>query len=171
MKCQEVIKVEPLMKDKAWELFARVLGREIKLHQKAYGLAKLVAAECSSLTLGLIVMARSMQEVDDVQEWRQPAIEIDIFPVLKLSYDRLKDPTLRQCFLLAALYPKYGDIELGELNMLFRIEGLLDNNHNIQNCILNKLENVCLLEKQDNKRVKMHNFIRDMAIRITNVNP
>lgn len=134
-------------------------------------------------------MAGSMRAVNNIQEWRntleelqnstegQAVIETDIFPVLKLSYDRLKDPKLRQCFLLCALYPKYGEITRDELIVLFRSEGLLDTIQNWQkqfdkgHSMLNKLENVCLLERYDSKCVKMHNFIRDMAIRITNVMP
>ncbi|XP_048501380.2 probable disease resistance protein At4g27220 [Beta vulgaris subsp. vulgaris] len=131
-------------------------------------------------------MAGSMRAVNNIQEWRntleelqnstegQAVIETDIFPVLKLSYDCLKDPKLRQCF---ALYPKYGEITRDELIVLFRSEGLLDTIQNWQkqfdkgHSMLNKLENVCLLERYDSKCVKMHNFIRDMAIRITNVMP
>uniref|UniRef100_A0A803MGN5 Disease resistance protein At4g27190-like leucine-rich repeats domain-containing protein n=1 Tax=Chenopodium quinoa TaxID=63459 RepID=A0A803MGN5_CHEQI len=152
-------------------------------------LAELVAAECAGLPLGLIVMAGSMQEVDDIQEWRntleelqnssegQFDIETEIFPVLKLSYDRLKDQRLKECFLLCALYPKYGEIVRDELIVLFRSEGLLDKIDSWQkqfdkgHSMLNKLENACLLERYDNRCVKMQNFIRDMAIRITNIKP
>ncbi|CAO2836047.1 unnamed protein product [Amaranthus hypochondriacus] len=189
MKCQELVKVEPLSKEKAWELFAKVLGRRDGIPSEIDELAELVAAECAGLPLGLIVMAGSMRGVEDIQEWcntleelrdstaGQAVIETDIFPVLKLSYDRLKDPKLRQCFLLCALYPKYGGIKREDLIVLFRSEGLLDNiegwkrQYDKGHSMLNKLENACLLEKYDSKSVKMHNFIRDMAIRITNVMP
>lgn len=189
MKCEEVIKVNPLSKEKAWELFAKVLDRRDEIPSEITELAELVAAECAGLPLSLILMAGSMRAVNNIQEWRntleelqnstegQAVIETDIFPVLKLSYDRLKDPKLRQCFLLCALYPKYGEITRDELIVLFRSEGLLDTIQNWQkqfdkgHSMLNKLENVCLLERYDSKCVKMHNFIRDMAIRITNVMP
>lgn len=42
MKCEEVIKVNPLSKEKAWELFAKVLDRRDEIPSE---LAELVAAE------------------------------------------------------------------------------------------------------------------------------
>ncbi|XP_021725257.1 LOW QUALITY PROTEIN: probable disease resistance protein At1g12280 [Chenopodium quinoa] len=189
MKCRKTVKVEPLSKEKAWELFSKVLGRRDHMPPEINELAELVAAECAGLPLGLIVMAGSMREVDDIQEWRntleelqnssegQLTIETEIFPVLKLSFDRLKDQRLKECFLLCALYPKYGEIVRDELIVLFRSEGLLDKIDSWQkqfdkgHSMLNKLENACLLERYDNRCVKMHNFIRDMAIRITNTKP
>lgn len=188
MNCQKVLKVQPLSKEKAWELFTEVLGKG-KLSSEIKELAGLIVAECAGLPLGLIIMAGSMRGVDDIEEWRntledlrnsaegQTVIETELFPVLKLSFDRLKDPKLRQCFLLCAMYPKYTEIKRDELIRLFRSEGLLDTMESWQKqfdkgySMLKKLENVCLLETYDTRCVKMHNFIRDMAIRITNVMP
>ncbi|XP_074319420.1 disease resistance protein UNI-like [Silene latifolia] len=187
LNCQETVKVEPLSDAEAWKLFSDGLGSPIP--SEAQTVAKLVASECAGLPLGIIVMAGSMRGVVDIEEWRNTLdelinstegltdIETDVFPVLKLSYDRLKDSKLQKCFLLCALYPKYGIIRRDELITLFRSEGLLDGIDGWQkqldkaHSMLNTLQNVCLLEKVNNVCVKMHNLIRDMAIRITKVMP
>ncbi|KAH9603190.1 hypothetical protein KSS87_021910 [Heliosperma pusillum] len=187
LNCQETVNVEPLSDAEAWKLFSDGLGSQIP--PEAQTVAKLVASECGGLPLGIIVMAGSMRGVDDIEEWRNTLdelinstegltdIETDVFPVLKLSYDRLKDSKLQKCFLLCAMYPKYGIIRRDELITLFRSEGLLDGIDGWQkqldkaHSMLNTLQNVCLLEKVNSVYVKMHNLIRDMAIRITKVMP
>uniref|UniRef100_A0A803MUF3 AAA+ ATPase domain-containing protein n=1 Tax=Chenopodium quinoa TaxID=63459 RepID=A0A803MUF3_CHEQI len=147
MKCRKTVKVEPLSKEKAWELFSKVLGRRDHMPPEINELAELVAAECAGLPLGLIVMAGSMREVDDIQEWRNTLEE------LQNSSEGQPDNRNRDIPSL--------------LDKIDSWQKQFDKGHSM----LNKLENACLLERYDNRCVKMHNFIRDMAIRITNTKP
>nr|XP_048332962.1 disease resistance protein SUMM2-like [Ziziphus jujuba var. spinosa] len=190
--CEEHIKVQPLSEKDAWELFTEKLGHETLSHE-IEPIAKLLAKKCSGLPLGIITMAGCMREVEDISEWsdalgkmNESVVEHDdnmsteVFQVLKYSYDRLKDPKVKQCFLYCSLFPEDFEIERETLVEYFIDERLVDGMRSRQAelnrglAILNKLENVCLLEgivKANGKRyVKMHDLVRSMAIKIAKVN-
>uniref|UniRef100_A0A6M2ELV0 BED-type domain-containing protein n=1 Tax=Populus davidiana TaxID=266767 RepID=A0A6M2ELV0_9ROSI len=76
MGCQKSIKVELLTKEEAWTLFVEKLGHYDKLSPEVAGIAKSVAAECARLPLGIIAMAGSMRDVDDLHEWRNALEEL-----------------------------------------------------------------------------------------------
>ncbi|KAK3424112.1 hypothetical protein EUGRSUZ_F00899 [Eucalyptus grandis] len=152
MHCQEKIKIEPLSQEEAESLFFEELGSEVALNLEIKAVVKSIVKECAGLPLGVITMATRMREVTD-------------------------------CFLSCALYPKDQLIGRIELIEFFIDQGLIDGLNTREKqydrglTILNKLENVCLLE--DNKKsdfpwihykegMKMHNLIRDMALHIMN---
>lgn len=151
---------------------------------------KFVAAECDGLPFGIITIAGSMRGVDDIREWRNvfeqlkeltmgpEDMEKDVLPSLKLSYSRLNGTKLEDCFLYCALYPEDWKIPRNELIRYFIAEGLIDRSKSLTrkfdegHTILNKLERSCLLEHCDyngdkETYVKMHDLIRDMALKIT----
>ncbi|KAH7513119.1 hypothetical protein FEM48_Zijuj12G0162800 [Ziziphus jujuba var. spinosa] len=190
INCEEYIKVEPLSENEAWELFTEKLGHGRALSPAIEPIAKSLTKKCSGLPLAIISVAGSMREVDDISEWSD-ALEklkesvadhddemgIEVFKVLKYSYDQLKDPKLQQCFIYCSLFPE--DFEVGRemlieyfINERF-IDGLRSRQAELNrgHTILNKLENVCLLEGGvsiygGRKYVKMHDLVRSMAIQI-----
>ncbi|CAL5402942.1 unnamed protein product [Camellia sinensis] len=191
MGCKE-FKVEPLSEEDAWNLFWAKLcdGKDTTLSPEVIDIAKFVAAECDGLPLGIITMAGSMRGVDDIREWRNvfeqlkeltmghEDMEKDVLSSLKLSYSRLNGTKLKDCFLYCALYPEDWNIPRNELIRYFIAEGLIDRSKSLirkfdeGHTILNKLERSCLLEHCDydddeNTYVKMHDLIRDMALKIT----
>ncbi|XP_057948731.1 probable disease resistance protein At1g15890 [Malania oleifera] len=184
MGSQEIIKVEPLSNDEAWELFMEKLKPYDTLSMDVKVAAMSLARECRGLPLGIITMARSMRGVDDIHEWRtavkelresnsgRPDMEEEVFSILRISYGRLKDPKVQQCFLYCALYPEDSEMEREELIRYFIAEGLIDGMDSRQaefdkgHTILNELENTCLLENAKRK-VKMHDLVRDMALQIS----
>lgn len=197
MGCEEKIKVKPLSNEEAWELFTEKLGPEVTLPSQIERIARHLVEECAGLPLGIITMARSMREAEDISEW-SGALEImkeaklglffffedmenDVFQVLRYSYDKLKDPKVKECFLYCSLYPEDFEIEREMLVELFIDERLIVGMRSRQaefnrgHTILNKLENACLLEggtdREGKRYVKMHDLVRDMALQITNVNP
>ncbi|KAH7544711.1 hypothetical protein FEM48_Zijuj01G0015300 [Ziziphus jujuba var. spinosa] len=188
MDCQEKIKVEPLSHEESWELFMDKLGYGTELSCQIKGIAKSLVKECAGLPLGIISMAGCMREVDDICEWRNALVKLkeckgghddmksEVFHVLRYSYDKLKDyPEIQQCFLYCSLYPEDYKIRRDQLIEFFIDERLIEMNDrqaelNRGHTILNKLENVCLLEGGTNyigqKYVKLHDMVRDMAIQI-----
>jgi disease resistance protein RPS2 len=187
MACHHKIKVKPLFKEEAWTLFMEKLGRGITLSPEVEGIARDVARECAGLPLGIITLAGSLMGVDDLHEWRNTLKKLresefrdmdeKVFKLLRFSYDRLGDPALKQCLLYCALFPEDDRIEREELIGYLIEEGIIkgmrsrkdafDEGHSM----LNRLENVCLLESakmdyDDIRRVKMHDLIRDMAIQV-----
>ncbi|KAF3613072.1 hypothetical protein FXO37_36532 [Capsicum annuum] len=86
---------------------------------------------------------------------------------------------MQECFLYCALYPEDYKIGRDELIGRFIMEGLVkgssrEDEFNHGHTILNKLDKLCLLEATDNwgvESVRMHDLLREMALRITNDKP
>ncbi|KAM3383279.1 hypothetical protein P3S68_008854 [Capsicum galapagoense] len=186
MGCQKLLEVKTLNADDAWELFRKGLGFETQLSPDIERVAKSMAERCEGLPLGLITLAGSMSGVTDIREWKNALkefpedMERDVFKVLKYSYDRLRDKTMQECFLYCALYPEDCAILRDELIGRFIMEGLVKGNSreeefNHGHTILNKLVKLCLLEAPDYdtgyEAVRMHDLLREMALRITNDKP
>uniref|UniRef100_A0A6N2KRV6 Uncharacterized protein n=1 Tax=Salix viminalis TaxID=40686 RepID=A0A6N2KRV6_SALVM len=162
------------------------LGHDITLSREVEPIAVDIARECAGLPLGVITMAGSMRGVDDPHEWRNTLeklkeskfgdMEDKVFRLLRFSYDQLDNSELQQCLLYCALYPEDYEIEREELIGYLIDEGIIEQRRSRQSTfdeghtMLNKLENVCLLEATLNygscRYVKMHDLIRDMAHQI-----
>ncbi|KAM3198771.1 hypothetical protein P3L10_034485 [Capsicum annuum] len=186
MGCKELLEVETLNTDDAWELFKNSLGCETLLGEDIERTAKSMAGRCKGLPLGLITLAGSMIGVTDVREWKNALnefpddMENDVSKVLKYSYDRLRDTTMQECFLYCGLYPEDYVIDRDELIDRFMMEGLVKGNSreeefNYGHTILNKLVKLCLLEATVNllgdEAVRMHDLLREMALRIKTDKP
>ncbi|KAL9344240.1 hypothetical protein Peur_061915 [Populus x canadensis] len=188
MACQHKIKVKPLSDEEAWTLFTDKFEYDIPLSPKVERIAKHITRECDCLPLGIITMARCMKGVDDTHEWknaledmRQSRVGQDdmkkVFRTLRFSYTRLSDSALQRCFLYCALFPENFVIPKDCLIAYFIDEGVIKGQKSREaefdkgHSMLNRLENVCLLEIINGGRcVKMHDLIRDMAIQILEEN-
>ncbi|XP_073263180.1 probable disease resistance protein At4g27220 [Populus alba] len=187
MDCQHKIKLEPLCEREAWTLFMEKLGDDEALSPEVEQIAVDVARECAGLPLGIITVARSLREVDDLHEWRNTlnklreskfkGMEDEVFQLLRFSYDQLDDLTLQHCLLYCALFPEDHIIKRNVLIKYWIDEGIMKGMRSSQaafdegHTMLNKLEDVCLLERLGGgKFVKMHDLIRDMAIQIQQEN-
>jgi len=190
MFCQKTIKVEPLSMEEAWALFMKVLGC---IPPEVEEIARSIASECAGLPLGIITMAGTMRGVDDRCEWRNALedlkqsrirkddMEPEVFSILRFSFMHLKESELQQCFLCCALFPEDFRIRRGNLIAYLIDEGVIkglktrEAEFNKGHSMLNKLERVCLLESakkefDDDRYVKMHDLVRDMAIQILEEN-
>ncbi|XP_058105782.1 disease resistance protein SUMM2-like [Magnolia sinica] len=189
MKCQKKFEVEVLSREEAWELFKERLGADVVLSSEVEQIAKLVTEECGGLPLGIITVASAMREKDDVREWRNALEELkcstmeiegmddQVFPILKFSYDRLKSKRIQSCFLYCALYPEDYEFDDEYLVKYWIAEGLIDDmgdwdkTQDKGHTVLNGLIDVCMLVRRSERRVVMHDLIRDLAIGITRKRP
>ncbi|GKV46897.1 hypothetical protein SLEP1_g53856 [Rubroshorea leprosula] len=151
-----------------------------------------MVAECAGLPLAIVVIAGSMRGVQDISEWRDALRELrqcvvdtekdsedEIFNRLKFSYDRLpKNSSIQECFLYCSLYPEDWNIRRQDLIENWICEGTVQKlgsrreMHDKGNAILNRLLNCCLLEEANKEAcVKMHDVVRDMALRIKSTGP
>ncbi|XP_073262574.1 disease resistance protein At4g27190-like [Populus alba] len=190
MDSQHKIKLKPLCEGEAWTLFMEKLGDDKALSPEVEQIAIDVARECAGLPLGIITVARSLRGVDDLHEWRNTLnklreskfkdMEDGVFRLLRFSYGQLDDLSLQHCLLYCALFPEDDLIERDVLINYLIDEGIMKGMRSYQatfdegHTMLNKLENVCLLESAQrydgSKCVKMHDLIRDMAIQIQQEN-
>ncbi|TYH86132.1 hypothetical protein ES332_D01G021500v1 [Gossypium tomentosum] len=178
------IRVECLPPGEAFKLFEEKVGSEtLRMHPDMCKLAEAVVEECAGLPLALITIGRAMASKKTPREWeyatevlRQSAASVlprvgkEMYPKLKFNYDCLPDERFRSCFLYCSLYPEDYLIKEDQLVDCWIGEGLLDEHTNLSNArnqghfIIGSLINACLLEKEGNHFVKMHDVIRDMAL-------
>ncbi|XP_026658857.2 disease resistance protein RPS5-like [Phoenix dactylifera] len=148
-----------------------------------------VAKECRGLPLALKTIGRAMRNRREPRHWRhviellkdskhaeiqemeilpEEGEERDLFRILKLSYDSLRDDTTRQCFLSCCLWPEDYPIRKDKLIECWMGLGLIDDsNGNLSwgHDYIRILEGVCLLEPCEYEwNVKMHDVIRDLAL-------
>ncbi|KAK6915351.1 NB-ARC [Dillenia turbinata] len=186
MGCHRTIKVAPLIPEVSWELFLENLGHHQILDTEIKQIAYSIANECAGLPLAIIAMAKSMAGVEDIHEWRDALAKIKepkgldeedlVFDQLRFSYDRLPNRRTQHCLLYCALFPEDYKIPRKTLIGYLVVEGIIEGKSwqaqfDEGFTILNKLENASLLESAVNdwgeRSVKMHDMIRDMALRIT----
>ncbi|XVF78063.1 hypothetical protein PTKIN_Ptkin14bG0098100 [Pterospermum kingtungense] len=189
LDCRQV-KVPTLSKSDAWSLFSEKVGQEVLNHPDLLCIVKSVAEECVGLPLAIVIIAGSMKGVLDVHEWRNALHELrrhvkcvngmddKVFQRLQFSYDRLQDEKVKHCLLCCALYPEDFEIDTYELIKLWIAEELVEEMDIMQteidkgHTILSKLKNSCLIEEGNGRgTVKLHDVVRDMALRITSVRP
>jgi len=193
MDIKHKIKVKPLSETEAWTLFMEKLGHDRALAPEMERIAVDIARECAGLPLGIITIAGTMRAVVDICEWknaleeleeskvRKDDMEPDVFHRLRFSYNHLSDSAMQQCFLYCALFPKDFEIPREDLIAYLIDNGVIEElnsreaEFNKGHSMLNKLEDVCLLESakkmfDDCRSVKMNGLIRDMAIQIQQEN-
>ncbi|KAK9016778.1 hypothetical protein V6N11_079272 [Hibiscus sabdariffa] len=153
-----VIKVKPLMEEEAWKLFLEKVGRDILNIPGVEPIARSMARRCAGLPLGVITIASCMKSIDDICDWRNALTELTLGKKV------------------CALYPEDEEIEEEELVQLWIAEGLVEEMDRMQagfdrgRAIMNRLISNCLLEvfiqRENRRRVKMHDLLRDMALKI-----
>ncbi|KAM7255562.1 hypothetical protein ACFE04_008460 [Oxalis oulophora] len=186
MKAAMIIKVECLVWEKAWELFRKKVGEEtLCVHPDIPELAKTVAKECGGLPLALITTGHAMAGKKTPQEWKHAiatlkrnaskfsGMEDEVFPILKFSYENLRNDKIRSCFLYCALFPE--DFYISKANLIdyWIGEGMLDQFVDRIEAVnegydfMGALIRANLLEDAGIS-VKMHDVIRDLALWLTN---
>ncbi|XVF18908.1 hypothetical protein REPUB_Repub11eG0064100 [Reevesia pubescens] len=191
-ECQEV-RMPTLPEQDALNLFLEKVGGDVLGHEELKPIVESVAKQCSGLPLAIVTVASSMKGVRNIHEWRNALNELKrraksvnkldekVLQQLQFSYDRLEDETVKQCFLCCALYPEDSEIFTDKLIELWIAEGLVEELDSMQEeidkglTLLSKLINNCLLEngsiRDGESHVKLHDLVRDMALRITSVRP
>ncbi|XP_038976662.1 probable disease resistance protein At5g63020 [Phoenix dactylifera] len=190
MSADVQIKMNCLEQPEALDLFKFHVGDQtLGSHPDIPDLAGEVAKECSGLPLALKTIGRAMRDRREPVYWRhviellkdskhaeiqemeilpEEGEERDLFRILKLSYDSLRDDTTRQCFLSCCLWPEDYHIRKDELIECWMGLGLIDEsrgNLSWGHEYIRILEGVCLLEPSEYEgRVKMHDVIRDLAL-------
>ncbi|XP_037497473.1 LOW QUALITY PROTEIN: probable disease resistance protein At5g63020 [Jatropha curcas] len=179
MEAQKIMKVEPLNPRESWTLFQEKVG---DIPPNILPLAKDVVKECGGLPLALITIGHAMAGKDALQEWEHALevlrsyasslhgmedemvfqdMEVEVFAILKFSYDSLHGDKVKSCFLYCSLFPEDFEILKDDLVHYWISENFCARNEGY--AIIGSLVRVCLLE-ENGKYVKMHDVIRDMAL-------
>ncbi|KAM3696014.1 hypothetical protein ACJW31_06G006000 [Castanea mollissima] len=179
------IKMKLLSEEESWDLFLKRVGPDVLNTRDIEPIVKEVVKECAGLPLAIVTIAASLKTASGVSEWRNALNELrtpkkgtkyvnaaTIFETLRFSYDRLKDEGLQRCLLYCALFCEDHEFERDELIEDLIDEGIIERMESREAefdrgyTMLHKLERACLLETGINRKVKLHDLIRDMALKI-----
>ena len=147
-------------------------------------MARKICEECKGLPLALEVIGSALCGKKDVRDWsfalswlkgarpNSKVVEDELFHRLKFSYDELEKDT-KKCFLYFAAFPEDYEIPTKQLCSIWvaeRMFGSLDDEdigHQMSMEALIVLSDRCLIDLyEDGKSAKVHDVLRDLAIRI-----
>ncbi|XP_020421027.1 putative disease resistance protein RGA3 isoform X1 [Prunus persica] len=128
--------LEKLSDNQCWDILKdRAFPNESAptLNEEEEKIGRDIAKKCGGIPLVAKVLGGMMRskEIDGwrvIQEstiWNLPEEEKRISSVLKLSFDELKSPTLKQCFACCSMFIKDSEIEHDDLIQLWMAQGLL----------------------------------------------
>ncbi|CBI36497.3 unnamed protein product, partial [Vitis vinifera] len=187
MGAHKKIQVKSLTWKDSWDLFQKYVGKDVlNSDPEIFELAEMVAKECCGLPLAIITIGRAMASKVTPQDWKHairvlqtcasnfPGMGHRVYPLLKYSYDSLPSKIVQSCFLYCSLFPE--DFFIFKVVLIYQwiCEGFLDEFDDTDGArnqgfnIISTLVHACLLEESsDNRFVKVHDVVRDMALWIT----
>ncbi|XP_050120251.1 putative disease resistance protein RGA3 [Malus sylvestris] len=161
------------------------------LDPKQVDIGRAIAAKCVGVPLVAKVLGSLMRSKHSTSEWSSileseiwlnfpcsqwqlPKTEDKIMLVLKLSFDNLKSPSLKQCFAYCSIFKKDFEIERDDLVQLWMAQGYLHFSPNmsmedIGNEYFNTLlQNSLFQDAREDKygiitECKMHDLVHDLA--------
>ncbi|XP_010937022.1 disease resistance protein RPS2-like [Elaeis guineensis] len=187
MQASKIMKLECLKWEEAWSLFKLNVGEDTLSNSRIRSLAEVVARECDGLPLALITVGLAMSTKKMPAEWQHAVTLLkssrlaeisgtedhDLFSLLRISYDSLRDDRMRECFLSCSLWSEdNNDILKDNTIKAWLGSGLIDEfddineTYSMGHSIIENLKAACLLEPgyAADRYVRMHHIIRDMAL-------
>ncbi|GKV49777.1 hypothetical protein SLEP1_g56509 [Rubroshorea leprosula] len=179
--------LEGLKDEECWSIIKqRAFGGSSVLDLELEAIGRQIAKKCKGVPLVAIVIGASLSNPRDRDEWvsvnnsfdARSSLEDDrrtwTLRVLQLSFDRLPNTTLKQCFAFCSIFPQDWKIEKEMLIQLWMAEGFLQPSQgssmeDIGNKYFNDFLSYCLFleEERDStgkiKSCKMHDLIHDLA--------
>ncbi|KAK8973103.1 hypothetical protein V6N11_049452 [Hibiscus sabdariffa] len=148
-------------------------------HPDLSELVNTLARKCRGLPLALLAFARAVAGFENPRQWHH-TIELShthpseitemgghVFPLLKSSYDNLKEAKYQTCFLYCSLFPEDYNIRIDELIDLWVGEGFLDGSNPCDEGVfmVEALKSAYLLETDESKQyVRVHGIFRHLAL-------
>nr|XP_034903225.1 LOW QUALITY PROTEIN: probable disease resistance protein At4g27220 [Populus alba] len=186
MKCKEKVFLGLFSEEEAWALFR--INADLRDEDSTLNtVAKKVARECNGLPVALVTVGRALRD-KSVVEWEVASEELknsqfrhleqidgqkNAYACLKLSYDYVTSDETKSCFLLCCLFPEDCNIPIEYLTRYAVGYGLHKDAESIEDArkrvyvAIKNLKACCmLLGTESEEYVKMHDLVRDVAIRI-----
>ncbi|GLU17205.1 hypothetical protein SLE2022_335940 [Rubroshorea leprosula] len=173
--------------EQCWSIIEqRAFGGSSVPNLELEAIGRQIAKKCRGVPLVANVIGASLSNRRDEREWASVNDNFDAgssleddsrtwtVRVLQLSFDRLPNTTLKQCFAFCSIFPQDWEIEREMLIQLWMAEGFLrpsqgSSMEDIGNKYFNDLLSYCLFldEERDStgkiESCKMHDLIHDLA--------
>ena len=183
--------LEKLSDDECWYIMKKKISHNeiVPLTLDLEAIGRDIAKKCGGVPLAAKVLGGMMYRKKEKGEWlaiRDNGIwnsedgSNEMLQILKLSFNCLPSPSLKQCFAYCSIFPKDYEIKKEELILLWMAEGFLQPSQGssyVMEDIGNKYFDILLtnslfqdVEKDDCgnvKSCKMHDLVHDLALSIS----
>ncbi|CAN6699357.1 unnamed protein product [Malus baccata var. baccata] len=175
--CWSVIRGEALPDDNASPLDSdqECIGRAIA--------KKCAGVPLAAKVLGSLMRSHEWSSILESKIWELPDEEDRIMSILKLSFDNLREPSLKQCFAYCSMFEKDCEIEKDDLVQLWMAQGYLHSspmedkgnehfNILLQNSLFQDARNYEYAHRREredeygNTKCKMHDLVHDLAEKV-----
>ncbi|XP_030940161.1 putative disease resistance protein RGA1 [Quercus lobata] len=187
METQTRHHLEKLSEDDCWFIIKKKLSlnENILLTPDMEAIGREIAKKCGGVPLLARVLGGTMSRkkvksewlaIKNSKVWNSPDVNNGILLILKLSFDHLYPPSLKNCFTYCAIFPKDYNMGKEELIQHWMAEGLLQQSEGMEdigNEYFDKLLANSLLqdiERNDYGDIvscKMHDSVHDLALLIS----
>ncbi|XVF29611.1 hypothetical protein REPUB_Repub15cG0136900 [Reevesia pubescens] len=182
--------LKSLIDDECWGIIKNRAFQSSSISPELEDIGRAIAHKCRGVPLVAIVIGGTMCNKLDKDEWVSlrdsflwDSLENSegIVGVLRLSFDRLSSPALKQCFVYCSIFPKDFTIQKEQLIQLWMAEGFLQQFkrssltfEDIGNEYFNDLLSNSLLQDVEKDlygcitSCKMHDLVHDLTLSIRN---
>ncbi|KAK9276735.1 hypothetical protein L1049_006271 [Liquidambar formosana] len=187
--------LENLSEEECWSIFKEraFANGGAPMTSDLEGIGKEIVKRCAGVPLAAKVLGGMMHSKKEKDAWLliqnnkiwdssedENKIKKEILPALKLSFDHLPSPSLKQCFAYCSIFQKDSQIVKDNLIQLWMAQGLLrpSQGSNLEmedlgskyfNILLaNSLFQDATKDKYDNiPKCKMHDLVHDLALEVS----
>ncbi|KAM3750113.1 hypothetical protein ACB098_04G012800 [Castanea mollissima] len=187
----QVINLKQLSEDECWSIIKKKvsLNEGVPLTPDLEVIGRDIAKKCRGIPLAAKVLGGMMCRKKEKSEWltlldneilNSPHGSNEMLPILKLSFDHLPLPSLKQCFAYCSIFPKDYEINKEELIQLWMAEGFLQPNQGsclVMEDVGNMYFDILLAnslfqdeQKDDYDNIiicKMHDLVHDLALLVS----
>ncbi|KAK1290882.1 Disease resistance protein [Acorus calamus] len=184
MDTNENIELKTLNKDEACKLLLEKVGEVSPVIRST--IVDNILEQCGNLPLAIVTVGSALRTKDIVAVWNDMLRSLhtsdmrstellDMYKLLRFSYDQLSNDA-KNCFLYAALYPDGHDIFIDDLIECWKAEGFFEACRNFAAAhdrgrrILETLVDASMLQSTRPGHVRMHQMLRDVALKIASPN-
>ncbi|CAO2818869.1 unnamed protein product [Amaranthus hypochondriacus] len=193
MCCNLVVRLDLITHAEAWALFTEHADLKAQKSVRVLTNAKNIVKKCGGLPLAIVIVGSALRD-KDLEDYEDALHKLcssnfvnvesadrEIYSILNLSYEYLKDEDTQKCFLLCCLFPEDSTITVKELTRYAHGQWLfqyVNSFHEAKRRIfgsVKKLQDASLLSHVTRRSprpgdyfqtwpiVKMHDLVRDFA--------